>query len=135
MVERRKYPRIEIVTQQRILRYTTQKQFVKSVGLTRNVSPAGVCFRTSRAYDEGDVILVYLDEDVLSDLKINRAQVFKSGNYFMAQVVWFRPSQGETDPFHEVGCAFLERSQGDSKSIELFTRLVNHFTAENLANS
>lgn len=135
MSERRKYPRADVVTQQRIIQSKSHQEFIKEIGVTKNVSASGLCFRSSQTYEQGALIFVYLDEDVLTDLKINRANILKAGNYFLARIIWSRTSESRTDPFFEIGCAFLERSEGDTESIELFTRLVNHFTAEEMTNT
>jgi len=132
--EKRKFPRTEIITQQRIIQSNREREFIKEVGVTKNISATGICFRSNQDYEVGTRIFVYLDQGVLDDLKINKGQVIKTGNFFLARIIWSRQSIIESDPFFEVGCAFLSRSEGDAESINLFTRLVNHFTAEEMAD-
>lgn len=97
--EKRKFPRTEIITQQRIIKSSREREFINEVGVTKNISATGLCFRSDKDHEVATRIFVYLDQDVLADLKLNRGQVIKTGNFFLARVIWSRPSTVDSDPF------------------------------------
>lgn len=130
----RKYPRHEIYAQQRLLHLTDENQFIKNVVVAKNFSASGFCFRSSRHYEPGLIFFVCGEDDILEDLKANRARIMKAGNYFMAKVIWNRPALDDADPFYEIGCAFLQLKEGNLNSLNLFTRLMNHFTVHEILN-
>ena len=131
-MENRKFPRIDICAQQTLLFLSNENELVKNIVLSKNVSATGFCFRSPISYKPGSTFLVYLSEDVLEDIKLNRAGVLKYGNYFLARVVWNRPLQGKAEPYHEIGCAFFDMIEGRGETIEMFTHLVNRHAAESL---
>lgn len=132
-MEKRRFARSAVVAQQHLLFFNPERKIHRDVVVSKNISASGTCFRSLTPIEIGTYVLVYLDENTLDDLRINRARVLKTGNYFMGRVIWNRPSLTPDDPFYEVGFAFLERAEGDPDSVELFTRLINHFTADQIA--
>lgn len=130
--EQRRFPRVEAHAQQRILSYSSHNELVKNVVLSRNLSASGFCFRSSRAYEAGNELLVYFDDAVMEDIQVNRARVIKIGKYFLARVVWSRLVPLVSDPYHEIGCTFIELLGGDADKLDFFTRLVNHDMAHRM---
>ncbi len=159
-MENRQFARIPVHTQQKLLCLSEKRSFEKNIVISKNISAAGFCFRSSRPFENGKVVFAYfadVDGSIVEDLKFNKARVMKAGNYFMARVVWSRPAntehkaqraaEGEAlqalpvegvtqtpaiDPFFEVGCAFIKMAEGNNDSVSLFTRFVNHFTVDAL---
>lgn len=134
-MENRQFARIPVHVQQKLLCLSEKSNFEKNIVISKNISATGFCFRSSCPFENGKVVFAYfadVDESVVEDLKFNKARVMKAGNYFMARVVWSRPAEGNTDPFFEVGCAFIKMAEGNTDSVSLFTRFVNHFTVDAL---
>ncbi|MBI2340734.1 MAG: PilZ domain-containing protein [Deltaproteobacteria bacterium] len=131
-MEKRRFARTPVAAQQHLLFFNPQKKIHKDIVVSKNLSAGGACFRSATPIEAGTYALAYLDENALDDLKTNRGNILKTGNYFMGRIVWNRPSEKGDDPFYEVGFAFLGRNEGDLDSMDLFTHLINHFTAEQI---
>lgn len=134
-MENRKYPRLPVHAQQQIFAVSNQSDYMKNVVVSKNISAAGFCFRSQKMFSPGIDLFVYLDDNLLDDLKVNRARVMKLGNYFMARVVWVEASKQSGDPFFEVGCAFLAIEEGNENILDLFTRFINHLTSEKMTHA
>lgn len=133
-MENRRFPRIDICAQQTLLFLSEENELVKNVVLSKNVSATGFCFRSPVEYQPGSTFLVYLAENVLQDIKLNRGSVLKYGNYFLARVIWSRPLQGRSEPYYDIGCAFFDMDEGRGETIDMFTHLVNRHTVDSLAH-
>lgn len=128
----RKFPRREVCAQQRVLSLSLQKQPVSHVVLSRNLSASGFCYKSAKPVEKGETLLAYFDDTLLEDLSVNRARVLKTGKYFMAKAVWSKLVSDLSDPYYEIGCAFVGMDEGDDTQINLFTSLINHDTAKRL---
>lgn len=133
MADKRKFPRSNICSKERVIQVTSANRAEKNLVLSKDISASGFSFRTSTLYPENSLMMAHLDEEVFDDLKMNRAQVMKYGRYFLARVVWSKLLTILENPLYEVGCAFVGLSEGDPQKLELFTRLVNFDTAEQLS--
>lgn len=126
-MEKRKFPRVDLSQNQRFIHFSPNNQFLKAEAVSKNVSATGFCSQSDQPYSENDIILVYLDDECIEDLRLNRAHVIKSGNYLMAKVIWCEPSKSndEIRKTFMLGCSFLTLDEGSSTNIDLFTRLIN----------
>lgn len=131
-MEKRRFDRVSLRTQPYVLDGNLECGFAKDLVISKNVSASGLCFRSSKGYQQGQRFLVYLHDDVLHDLQLNRARVIKSGNYFLAQSIWCHPSPSQADPFFEVGCSFVKLTDGSFAVINHFTSLVNYYVAQQM---
>ncbi|OGQ06824.1 MAG: hypothetical protein A3G32_00440 [Deltaproteobacteria bacterium RIFCSPLOWO2_12_FULL_40_28] len=135
-MDQREFPRMNVVTTQHIIRFTEWRSVDANIVLTRNVSASGFCFRSAKSYAAGEYLLIYLNNSVLEEVKENRAQVMKAGNYFLARVIWKRSEHPLSDGgFFEVGCAFVNIVEASLDKVELFINLVNSYTAEKLSTA
>ncbi len=128
-MEQRKYPRYNVISQQQVL-HLSGKEISKSRVLSKNISASGFCFRSARPYELEKIVFVHLQAQEVSDLEINRAGILKSGNYFLARVIWSRPASQNDDPFFEIGCSFISREEGNPLTLDLFTRCLNQYSAD-----
>ncbi len=134
-LENRKYPRWEIRTLQSVMCFSQASQFTKNMVFSQNVSANGYCFRSAQALNEGELVLVYLKDHQLDDLKLNRASVIKSGNYFFARVVRCDVRFVDTELKYEIGCSFLGLDESNSHHLDLFTQLINYDALESISLS
>lgn len=129
-MEKRRHPRIEICSQQKIISLSPEDELKKDIVLSKNLSASGVCVRSPNIYKEGSLFLVHMDDSILEDIKNNRAHVMKSGGYLLAKSVWNTLSPISSDPFYHIGCAFVELAEKDSDKVNLFLQLVNRSILE-----
>lgn len=112
-------------TQQKIVYLANHDRSHCHLVESKNFSASGFCFKASKAYPKDTFLLAHHDADFLQELKDNRARIIKTGNYFLARVIWSRFCSSPNEPTHEMGCAYVGLTHGTSKTMELFTRLVN----------
>lgn len=120
--ENRRFPRIHHVSSRQIIRVDDTQTPQQNIVLTENLSSCGIKFTTNSKIESPSYFLIYLNDLLLRDIKINSANLLKSGDYYLARVVWCQKVRG---PFHKIGAAFLERQNCQEQEIETFTELVN----------
>lgn len=120
--ENRRFPRIPHVTSRQIVRLDSSQNPQRNIIFTKNLSACGIKFSTNENLNTASYFLIYLNDIVLKELHQNGENLLKSGNFFLAQVVWSR----QVEKFHyEIGASFLEKQTCQSQEFETFTELVN----------
>lgn len=131
MIENRKFPRIPHVSSRQIIKLgQTKNEPQKSLVVTNNVSGCGVKFSTSNTFQNNELFLIYLNDLTAKDLQTNGKTLLKSGDYYMAQVVWI---QNLPDGNQEVGAEFLTKKDGDADRMQTFTELLNMSMLDSLS--
>lgn len=123
MIENRKFPRIPHVSSRQIIKLgQTKSDPQKGLVVTNNVSGCGIKFSTSNIFQNNELFLIYLNDVMAKDLQTNGKSLLKSGDYYMAKVVWI---QNLPNGNQEVGAEFLTKKEGDAQNMQTFTELLN----------
>lgn len=120
--ENRRYPRISHVTSRQIVRLDNSQTPQKNIILTQDLSACGIKFTTNEKLAPASYFLIYLNNLVLNEINKNHQSFLKSGDYFLAKVVWSKLLE---DQSYEIGAAFLEKNSCKAREIDTFTELVN----------
>lgn len=126
--DKRDFPRIDEVSSRQIILLNATQTPQKSFVLTANLSGSGIQFTTNSPLTEGHLFLIYLNDVLINDLKINRVNLVRSGDHYLCRVVWNQKQDNKT----QVGACFLERKLCNSDELETFVELVNLSTLDSL---
>lgn len=133
-MENRKFPRLVLHRQQKIIWCEEGSIFQKKIVFTKNISTSGFCFRSDQLIKAGTLFLVHMEDPVPDVFHVHEVPVFKSGPFSMARVVWARPSLSQDDPFFEMGASFVKR-EASPEMIDLFIHFMNYHTDESIPHA
>ncbi len=120
--DKRRFPRIHHVSSRELIHIDDAQTPEKHVVLTENLSACGIKFTTNAPLVMDAAFLIYLNDVLVADMDMNAKNLLKSGDYYLARVVWAKQMQND---FTEIGAAFLEKKNCASEDIDTFTELVN----------
>lgn len=120
--DKRRFPRIHHVSSRQIIRIDDSQTPQQNIVLTENLSGCGIKFTTNSKIESTSYFLIYLNDLLLKDVEINSANLLKSGDYYLARVVWCKNLRGL---YREIGANFLEKKNCESQDIDTLTELVN----------
>lgn len=120
-MEQRRFPRIDRITPEQILRLSSDQSPKQNTILTRNVSASGVCFTTGDNLVPGTFFLIYLNPQSLPEIGGHPETWVRSGDYYLARVVRAKRLQ---DDF-EIGATFVNKAVCQVDELLHFTELMN----------
>ncbi len=134
-LEQRRFPRIDRITPEQILRLSSDQSPKQNIILTRNVSASGVCFTTGENLVPGTAFLIYLNPMSLPELGGHPETWVRSGDYYLARVVRAKRLQAD----FEIGAAFVNKAVCQVDELLHFTELMNarmlhSMTGDNVQN-
>lgn len=128
-LENRRHPRTSICEQQRVLHLSQQNQVMGYPVLSKDVSVAGLCFRSPLYLKKGDLFLISLKSVLMEEVRNNQLGLVKLGSYLLGRAVWNSYSIVLDKPAYHIGCSFLKRSDASREVVDLFIHLINHDVA------
>jgi len=120
--DNRRYPRIDHVTSQQIIRLDEAQTPHKNYIITKNMSACGIRFTTHEELTSCAHFMIYLNDHLVKSITANTKNWFRLGCYYLARVAWTRELK---TGLYEVGASFLERESCNHEQLETFTELVN----------
>jgi hypothetical protein len=121
MDEKRRSPRQEFLSKQKIVRLDAGQTPVDSVVMTKDFSSSGLKVITSEKLVTSNEILVCLNDQLKEMLKTNDARLIRSGKMYLSKIVWSKQHQDG----YEHGIDFITKEKSSPELLETFTELVN----------
>ena len=122
MIEKRRFPRHEHISTEKIVRLDLTQTPKENIILVRNFSACGAKFFTPEKLNLASYLLTTLNDPLIRELNQKNPLWLKSGDYYLSKVVWVNQ---ETPNNYEVGVEFQTRQNSNSQILETFTELVN----------
>lgn len=122
MIEKRRFPRHDYVSTQKIVRLDMNQTPKENIILVRNFSVCGAKFFTPEKLNLSSYLLTTLNDPLIRELNEKNPLWLKSGDYYLSKVVWVNQ---ETANNFEVGVEFINKQKSTAQILETFTELVN----------
>lgn len=129
MIEKRRFPRHDRVSTQKIVRFDPTQTPKENLVLIRNFSACGARFSAQERLPLSSYLLLCVNDPLIRELNHKNPLWLKSGDDYLSKVVW---TNSEKNNGLTVGVEFLERSKGNPQLLETFTALVNASTLSKL---
>lgn len=120
---KRRFPRIDYVASEQIIRISSDQTPRQNVILTQNVSASGIKFTTAEEFLPNSDFLLYLNPQLIPELGHDATQWVRAGDHYLARVVWVKRIDGKS--LYEVGATFADKSTCRADAIQKLTELLN----------
>jgi hypothetical protein len=121
--ERRKFLRVDCLVNSKIVAIRNGEEVGVVSGITKNVSAAGLLFKSLERFSMGGLVAVSVELGMLADFDDNAARVIKTKGYVLGKVV--RIEEFDGGEFREYGISFVELDTSGNDYLKLFQDLVN----------